>query len=277
VKEYDKSSQWLIQHHGDSILRLAGETGIVSWRPLPPEQVQPRRIPDGLLEVTLEGETEPNLYLVEIESRPDRRKVENLAEDLMLAYLGRKVVPEVVILILSQGTRVPPRKLLQSRRGWSRLEVSWHVVELWTLPAEELLQVNDVGLIPWVPLTKFDSPPEVIVEQCRERIEQQAPAAEKGNLFAVTQFLLGLRYNDPNLLTILRGKNVMIESPVLQGYLAERSHKGILLLLEKRFGAVPPQLAAKLRAIVDEQRLLDLTVQAGICPSLEAFESQLNS
>ena len=41
--------------------------------PLPPEQVQPRRIPDGLLEVALQGEAEPNLYLVEIESRPDRR------------------------------------------------------------------------------------------------------------------------------------------------------------------------------------------------------------
>jgi hypothetical protein len=94
---------------------------------------------------------------------------------------------------------------------------------------------------------------------------------------AVTQFLLGLRYNDPNLLTILGGKNVMIESPVLQGYLAERSHKGILLLLEKRFGTVPPHLAAKLRAIVDEQRLLDLNVQAGTCPSLEAFQALLDS
>ena len=122
MKEYDKSSQWLIQHHGDSILRLAGETGIVSWRPLPPEQVQPRRIPDGLLEVILEGEAEPNLYLVEIESRPDRRKMEALTEDLLLTYLGRKVVPEVVALFLSrgEGTRVPPRQLLLSRRGWSR-------------------------------------------------------------------------------------------------------------------------------------------------------------
>jgi hypothetical protein len=35
-------------------------------------------------------------------------------------------------------------------------------------------------MIPWVPLAKFDGPPELIVEQCRERIEQQAPAAEKG-------------------------------------------------------------------------------------------------
>ena len=28
MHEYDKSSKWLIQHHGDSILRLAGSAGI---------------------------------------------------------------------------------------------------------------------------------------------------------------------------------------------------------------------------------------------------------
>jgi hypothetical protein len=26
---------------------------------------------------------------------------------------------------------------------------------LWTIPAEDLLQAQDVGLIPWVPLTIF--------------------------------------------------------------------------------------------------------------------------
>ncbi len=34
MHEYDKSSKWLIQHHGDSILRLAGVRNIVVWRPL---------------------------------------------------------------------------------------------------------------------------------------------------------------------------------------------------------------------------------------------------
>jgi hypothetical protein len=34
MHEYDKSSKWLIQHHGDSILRRGGVRGIVSWRAL---------------------------------------------------------------------------------------------------------------------------------------------------------------------------------------------------------------------------------------------------
>jgi hypothetical protein len=48
---YDKSGKWLIQHHGDSILRLAGVRDIESWTPLQAEPVLARRLPDGLTEV----------------------------------------------------------------------------------------------------------------------------------------------------------------------------------------------------------------------------------
>jgi len=44
---YDRSSKWLIQHHGDSMLRLAGVKNIQAWRPAQAEVVQPRRLPDG--------------------------------------------------------------------------------------------------------------------------------------------------------------------------------------------------------------------------------------
>ncbi len=46
---YDRSSKWLIQHHGDSMLRLADVKNIRAWRPVQAELVQPRRLPDGLL------------------------------------------------------------------------------------------------------------------------------------------------------------------------------------------------------------------------------------
>ncbi len=31
---------------------------------------------------------------------------------------------------------------------------NWRVVELWELSATELLAMNDVGLVPWIPLTR---------------------------------------------------------------------------------------------------------------------------
>jgi hypothetical protein len=71
MQEYDKFSKWLIQHHGDSIPRLAGVRGIVSWRALQAELVQPRRLPDGLIEVTLEGERNPDIFVLELGSCPE--------------------------------------------------------------------------------------------------------------------------------------------------------------------------------------------------------------
>jgi hypothetical protein len=277
--EYDRSSQWLIQNQGASILRVAGESGIVSCRPAKPNLVQPHRIPDGLLEVTLAGETEPNLYLVEIETRPDRRKLEALVDDLLLVWLGRRVLPELVVLVLTEGdgTRLPPRRQLISRRGWSRLEASWHVIELWKEPAKDLLAVNEVGMVPWVPLAQFDGPAEPILEECRERIDRDASPEQKGNFLAVTQIPMRLKYNDPGLFEIFGGEKVMIESPLVQELIAKRAHKYILGLLEDRFGSVPPELIARLRAILDEDILEFLVRRAGTCPTLGAFEALLST
>ena len=109
MHEYDKSSKWLIQHHGDSILRLAGVRDIVSWQPLPAELVQSRRLPDGLIEVRLHGQAEPDLYVLEIATYPEARVADQVVDDTALVYLDRRVLPEVVVLFLHpRGISRPP-------------------------------------------------------------------------------------------------------------------------------------------------------------------------
>jgi hypothetical protein len=276
---YDRSGQWLIGHHGDSILRLAAVGPVASWRALKGELVQPKRIPDGLLEVRLQGEAESNLYLVELFARVTTRALEQMTKALMMVYLDREVLPEGVAVFLSRGDRqgVAPRHTLFSRRGWSRLESGWHSVDVWTLPAQELLALNDVGLTPWIPLTQFDGPPVPILEECRRRIDQQATPDEKPNLLAVSQVLMRLRYNDSGLFEIFGGEQAMIESPLIQELMAKKAHKDILLFLEGRFGFVPPDLAARLHTIADEGVLDNLVKGAGACSTLEEFRGMLPS
>jgi hypothetical protein len=81
----------------------------------------------------------------------------------------------------------------------------------------------------------------------------------------------------------------MIESPVLQGFLAEQTakllaertamtmHQAILGVLEARFSAVPAQIAAALAGVTDENRLKQLVTTAVQCPDLEAFRRELAS
>jgi hypothetical protein len=277
--DYDRSSKWLLQHHGDSILRLSGVGGVKSWRSLQADLVQPRRLPDGLLEVYFDDREAADLFIVEIATYPEQRVQTQVLRDSMLVFLDRDQLPEVLTLILQPrgNFRVTGSVELQSRHGLSRWSVRWRVVELWTLSAQELLGANDIGLLPWVPLTHFDGPPDPVLQRCRERIEQDAAKEELANMLVVTQVMTRLRYNDPQLLTILGGSRVMIESPLIQEIVARSKHDSILQFLEARFGAVPADLALQLREILDESKLEELTRHAARCPDLASFRTALSS
>jgi hypothetical protein len=277
--DYDRSSKWLIQHHGASILRLGGVRGVRSCRSLQADLVQPRRLPDGLLEVYFDDLTDPDPFIIEIATYPEPRVLEQVLRDSMLVYLDRGKLPEVLTLVLHPrgNFQITGTAELQSRRQLSQLLAKWQVVELWRLPAVELLAANDVGLIPWVPLTEFEGPPETMLQQCREHVEQQAAASEQANLLAVTQVLTRLRYNNPQLLTILGGSRIMIESPLIQEIVARTKQEAIMLFLEGRFGSVPVDVAMQLKGILDEEKLRDLVQYAARCSDLEAFRTHLQS
>jgi hypothetical protein len=174
-QQYDKSSKWLIQKHGDGILYLGGVRHVQSWRALQAELVQPRQLPDGLLEVVLPGRMAPDYFLVEVATYPEKRTLDQALEGLTLAYQQLRVLPELLMVVLYPRGRyqVTGSHELTSRLQWSQLACRWKVVELWQLEAEELLAAGDVGLVPWVPLTQFQGPPAPILEECRRRIDNQ--------------------------------------------------------------------------------------------------------
>ena len=281
MQDYDKSSKWLIQHHGDAILRLGGVDDIVSWRALQAEVVQPRQLPDGLLEVTRRGKAKPELFIVEIATYPETRVMEQIVRNAALVYLQRRELPECLVLVLHlKGTsRDLDSANLRSPAGWTEWSIRWRCVKLWEVPAEELLNTTDVGVGPWIPLTHFEGPPEPIVRRCVERIKKEAVADERENLLAVIQVLYRLRYNDPNLLRLLGGPKAMIESPVIQEMLAEYAAKkiqeSIVLFLSGRFGKVTKTVTAQLKRIDDLETLRELVTFSSICPDLKSFRARL--
>jgi hypothetical protein len=279
----DKSGKWMIEHHGDAILRLVGARDILRWRPVQAEVVQPGRLPDGLLEVQMAGQPRVSYFLLELQTYPAPDLGEDLLKAQLLVFCDRGVVPETLVVVLHPKgqLRTPTHCERSSALDWGRLHAAWRVVELWTLAAEDLLAANDVGLIPWVPLTQYAGPPEVLVQQCRQRIDQYAKPEEHDNLLAVTQVMTRLRYNDPQLLTLLGGSRVMIESPLIQEMMAKKEaetmHKAIVAVLEERFGPVPEDITAALTLVVDEDRLRGLVRQAARCADLNAFRASLVS
>jgi hypothetical protein len=252
--ELDKSSKWLIQRHPRGILLLGGARDARICRALQAELVQPRQLPDGLLEVVFQGRKKPDYFLVEINTYPEKRVAEQAADDLMLAYQHFRVLPELLTVLLHpRGKyRVTGRHEVRSRLQWSQLGSGWKVAELWTLPAEELLEANEVGVIPWVPLAKHERRPEALLEECRRRIEQQAHPADQANLLAVSQILAGLRYPHEQLLAILGGREIM-------------------------FGPLPPDVITRLRRVHSERSLTALHTYADRCLHVDEFRTRLLS
>jgi predicted transposase YdaD len=137
------------------------------------------------------------------------------------------------------------------------------------------LAADDVGLVPWLPLTRFTGEPERLLRQCRERIERQTDFRERANLLAVTQVFSRLRFPSPKLLEILGGSKVMAESPLIQELVAEKLQIAILGILEERFQTVPSDLAEQVRAVTREKKLNILIRKASVSRNLEAFRDFL--
>jgi hypothetical protein len=199
----------------------------------------------------------------------------------MLVYQARGVVPELLTLVLRERGqyRVPSTFTAHSDLGWTSLQCNWKVVELWQVPAEELLAAGDVGILPWVPLTHFEGPPRDILQRCRDRIDREARYEERGNLLAVSQILTKLRFPDPLLLALFGGRHIMIDSPLIRELVAENTqqtqHEDIGLVLTERFGPLDEALMARLKSVRKKKELIELLKFAVRCADIQAFQARL--
>jgi hypothetical protein len=276
---YDRSSKWLIEHQGGAILKVGGLRDVEAWRAVHSEVVQPRQLPDGLLEVRRAGQAGWQPVVVEIEAYPDKQTPADLLDDLMMVYLDRRVLPEVIVLVMAPkgNVTVSGDLTVRSAGGLSELAGRWRVVPLWTLSAADLLATQDPGVMPWVTLAHIDGPPEPVLAECRRVIDEKAPLDEQAILLGVCEVLGGLRYNAAMLRTLFARREGMIESPIVTEWQAEAMQRVLLRLLEDRFSPVPADVKAALAALIDLDRLVNLGSYAARCPDLDSFRQQLAS
>jgi hypothetical protein len=285
-EDKDKSAKWMIERHGDSILRFSGVTDLVRWQAAPAELVLPAKLPDGLLYAWRAGRERPEPYVIEIATYPEQRVAEQALRDLLLVYLIRNEVPNVIVVVLRpKGQfRVPDHAERPGPDGVTRLEGRWRVIELWNVPAEPVLATADLGIMPWVPLMQATEPPEVVLRRCVEVIDQHSRAEDHDRLMTVIEVFTRLRYKDSDLLSILGRHTKMIEeayefakSLLIRDIVAAKGQKDILRFVRARFGVVSPELETEVKTIRDES-VLDAAVElAASSPDLEHFEKELRA
>jgi hypothetical protein len=276
-QRYDPASKWLLHHQGRGVLLVGGLTNVRRYQPMPGEIVQNRNYPDGLLQVFLGHETKPHHVLIEVATYPEKRALKQALNDLTLAYNMLGHLPDLLMFVLRpKGKyRISGQHEIHGKLGLARLTASWTVKELWTLSAEEHLTSGDVSVVPWTVLMQFAGPPEALLERCADKIEREAHPKDRADLLAVTQVLAELVLPIPAVLDLFKGKESMIESPLLQRMRAETLQDAILDLLKDRFGSVPQTVRTQLQAVLEEKRLKKLIIVGAKCRDLDAFREAL--
>ncbi|MBX9581172.1 MAG: DUF4351 domain-containing protein [Gemmataceae bacterium] len=151
----------------------------------------------------------------------------------------------------------------------------YRTVPVWEQRADDLL-AGGLGLAPLALLTDDAEPrlPEVVGRLAR-RVEREVPAENaRGVVMGCGFQLLGMRYDEAELLRLIAGVQGMIELKDTRFYQlladslrnqfreefraegrAEGAREALLGLLREKFGAVPPEVEARIRAEADLARL----------------------
>lgn len=305
-QDKDKVGKWLLSAKGDSILHLAGVTGFTSWKSVQSELVAPRRLPDGIIEATFPGEEKPRLYLIELESYADNSVDPQVFEDILLVRLEKKVIPEVICVVLKPKGNVTVKGSRRevSTGGSVELSARWTVIEMWHQELDELLDRHDAGLVPLAALARFDGTIEERVRRCFEEIRRTTTPEDQEQVIVATSVFLQLFAGDDSLLFLLR-RLMLLDDPAIRKAAEtlfgetvhelaeeiarsivttevettkiEQGRQAVLRILEARFGVVPETVRARVGRIARLDRLNELISTAATCPDWTAFEMPLSA
>jgi hypothetical protein len=149
----------------------------------------------------------------------------------------------------------------------------YRTVRVWQVPPEQWLK-GGLGLVPLAPLG--DVRPEelpAVITQMKRRLDREARPRLAAELWSAAYILMGLRYERAIVQRLLQGVVTMKESVTYQAIVEEGRAEGLakgearearkILLLQgrRRFGEPPPEAVAALDALVNVQKLEELTLR----------------
>jgi hypothetical protein len=188
---------------------------------------------------------------------------------VLLRYRDKKPVESTVVLLRpgADGPELSAGRLdLHGVTGTQTIAFWFRVVRIWERPVDELLN-GGLGVLPLAPIAAVepDRLPDVI-RRMGERFEHEAPSFV-GELWAATDLLLGLRYDEDVVQSLLRGVRGVRESTTYQAILREgeevgevrgrlaQARRDVLALGTDKFGAPDAATAETLESLNDLEAL----------------------
>jgi predicted transposase YdaD len=153
----------------------------------------------------------------------------------------------------------------------------YRVVRVWQVPAERWL-AGGLGVLPLAPLgavAEVELP--AVIAQMKDRLDREVTRSEAAELWSATYILMGLRYADALIETLLQGVLAMEDSVTYQKILrkglaqgvtqglaqgrAEEARRLLLLLGRKHLGEPSADARTALESLTDVDQLEELTLR----------------
>ena len=209
------------------------------------------------------GAQSPWLAHFELQASRDRRLPFRLLQYHALLLHRHELPVETTVVLLRPAADGPEMSgRLEQRGGAGGVTVSFtfRVVRLWQRPVEELLG-GGLGILPLAPLAAVEPAdlPDVI-QRLDERFRREADPATVADLWAATQLLLGLRYDDDQIRGLVRAMSWLRESSTYRAILDEGRAEGLSqgrviearrVVLELGTEKLGPPTATVIRALED--------------------------
>lgn len=261
--EYDSTSKDLLEVAPADLLAWLGQ-------PRPPERV--RTIDADVSTVATAADKviwidDPEPWILHVEF------VTYWDEDLPLSVLVRNAllrkrhkvsVVSVAILIRPAANASTITGALRTQAPIGRTwEFPYEVIRLWNEPADELVKAP-LTMLPYAPLGKVDvTSLSAIIDRMKERIAAEASPTLAKTLWAATFILLGLKYDEEMIKSLLSGVSEMRESVTYQAILKEGRAEGsanearkiLLTQGRKRFGPPNPAVEAAINETTEIEYL----------------------
>ena len=175
-------------------------------------------------------------------------------------------VHSIVILLRPQAahSNLNGKVNYAARSGRGSMKFDYELVPLWQRPAETFLN-GPLGTTPFAMLGAL--PPDVpladaltrVAQRLIERLDREGPPARVRKLLTAALLLTGLRVRRDVARQVFRGVRAMRDSDtylmILDEGREEQVKKDILLIGGERFGPPPEEIAIRLNAVTDLDRL----------------------
>ena len=239
----------------------------------------------------------PVLVHVDFQTEGRRNVPERMARFQLLAASskeakerGARLASFVVYLDRKTYRNDPGRFELAAVSGTSHV-ATYTVIKLWEEDPGEILAFERPGLCPFLPLMRGEAK-ELFVES-RRKIESTPEAllseSTRRMLLAAMTVLSGRVIEDRGFLNQCitevkaMGDNWVIDELQRRGKeeghvegRTEEARRGVLRVIERRFGQVPPDLRTRMEGLSALDRLEHLLDEAVTCASLDEFRELLD-